>query len=53
MDTTAVVSKVMQDEAFYRQSGGGVTLSGGEPLMQIDFVESLYKALHERIFRLL
>ena len=47
MDVSEVVRKVMQDEAFYRQSGGGATLSGGEPLAQIDFVESLCAALHE------
>lgn len=32
-----VVSKVLRDKAFYKTSGGGVTLSGGEPLMQSDF----------------
>ena len=48
MDVSEVVQKVMQDEAFYRQSGGGATLSGGEPLVQIDFVESLCAALHEK-----
>lgn len=47
MDVSEVVHKVMQDEAFYRQSGGGVTLSGGEPLAQINFVESLCATLHE------
>lgn len=36
-----VVRIVMQDEVFYRQSGGGATLSGGEPLVQIDFAEAL------------
>ena len=29
--------EVLQDQAFYRSSGGGVTLSGGEPLLQFDF----------------
>jgi pyruvate formate lyase activating enzyme len=48
MDVSEVVDKVMQDEAFYRQSGGGVTLSGGEPLVQIDFVETLCAALHAK-----
>lgn len=32
-----VVEKVMRDKAFYDTSGGGVTLSGGEPLLQPDF----------------
>jgi pyruvate formate lyase activating enzyme len=40
-----VVRVVMQDEVFYRQSGGGATLSGGEPLVQIDFAEALLSRL--------
>ena len=31
----------MKDEVFYDQSGGGVTFSGGEPLMQLEFLEAL------------
>ena len=34
MTVDAVVSEVMQDRAFYETSGGGVTLSGGEPVLQ-------------------
>lgn len=48
MDVSEVVYKVMKDEEFYRESGGGATLSGGEPLAQIDFVELLCTALHEK-----
>ncbi|MGD9566946.1 MAG: trans-4-hydroxy-L-proline dehydratase activase [Sedimentibacter sp.] len=33
--------EVMKDKVFYEQSNGGVTVSGGEPLLQIDFVEEL------------
>ncbi len=40
-----VVRIVLQDEVFYRQSGGGATLSGGEPLLQIDFAEALLSRL--------
>ena len=36
MSVADIVQEVLQDEAFYRSSGGGVTLSGGEPLMQAD-----------------
>ncbi len=43
-----VVQEVMKDEPFYEKSGGGVTLSGGEPLMQHDFVMELLKALKEK-----
>jgi pyruvate formate lyase activating enzyme len=36
-----VFGEISRDRAFYEDSGGGVTLSGGEPLLQIDFVEEL------------
>ena len=32
-----VVDEVLRDLPFYETSGGGVTLSGGEPLLQLDF----------------
>jgi len=35
---------VMRDKPFYETSGGGMTLSGGEPTMQIDFTEALLDA---------
>jgi pyruvate formate lyase activating enzyme len=37
---------VMQDEIFYRQSGGGITLSGGEPLAQPEFAKALLMKAH-------
>ena len=42
-DTTveAVMKKVLQDQSFYRRSGGGMTLSGGEALCQPEFVHAL------------
>jgi len=36
-----VVDEVERDAEFYRNSGGGMTLSGGEPLLQVDFAEAL------------
>ena len=36
--------EVLKDKPFYETSGGGMTLSGGEPLMQIEFTEALLKA---------
>ncbi len=42
-----VFNIVVRDKAFYETSGGGVTLSGGEPLLQIDFVAELLKKCKE------
>ena len=44
-DVTAgeVVDELMKDYAYYRRSGGGVTLSGGEMLMQPDFAEAILR----------
>ena len=39
-----VVREVMKDTIFYDESGGGVTFSGGEPLMQIEFLHALLDA---------
>ena len=35
--TDEIVEKIAKDASFYENSGGGYTLSGGEPLMQVDF----------------
>lgn len=40
-----VVNAVLKDKIFYEESNGGVTLSGGEPLINIDFVEELLMKL--------
>ena len=42
-----VVRICMQDAPFYEESGGGVTISGGEPLSQPDFTLALLRALQE------
>ncbi len=44
MTVDEVVEQVMKDKAFYKH-GGGVTLSGGEPLMQPGFALELLKKL--------
>lgn len=43
-----VVRICLQDEMFYEESGGGVTVSGGEPLMHPDFVCELLTALRSK-----
>ena len=51
-DTSAgeVMDVVRKDKPFYDSSGGGLTLSGGEPLYQPDFAEAILQlARHEAI----
>ena len=38
-----IMQHVLKDKPFYDTSGGGVTLSGGEPLLNIPFVSELLK----------
>lgn len=38
-----VFSEVIKDKAFYETSGGGVTFSGGECMLQIDFLYEILK----------
>jgi pyruvate formate lyase activating enzyme len=41
-----VLREVARDAVFYQHSGGGVTLSGGEPLLQPDFALGLLEGAH-------
>lgn len=43
-----LVEEVLKDRKFYRKSGGGVTLSGGEAILQPDIVFPLLEALKEK-----
>lgn len=43
-----VLQIVEQDSVFYRRSGGGMTLSGGEPLLQKDFAVALLREARKR-----
>jgi len=38
-----VIEEVLKDKDFYENSGGGITLSGGEPLLQFEFSYELLK----------
>lgn len=50
MKTDEVMQIIRRDQPFYDQSDGGITLSGGEPLLQADFAASLLSACRsERI----
>ena len=48
MTVDQVLAEVEQDSAFYRESGGGITLSGGECLLQADFAAALLAEAHRR-----
>ena len=50
MTVEQVMAEVEQDEIFYRRSGGGVTVSGGEPLLQWQFVYSLLENCKRRSY---
>lgn len=44
MTVGEVLAEIKRDTVFYDESGGGVTLSGGEPLAQPEFAEALVEA---------
>ena len=44
MTIADIVAKALEDKAFYDESGGGVTLSGGEPLFFWEWAAELFKA---------
>jgi pyruvate formate lyase activating enzyme len=48
MSVEDVLERVERDGLFFARSGGGVTLSGGEPLLQADFSARLLEAARER-----
>lgn len=45
MEIDEILKQVLKDKPFYEISGGGVTLSGGEPFLFIDFTSRLLKRL--------
>jgi pyruvate formate lyase activating enzyme len=50
MSASAVLDRVEEDAVFYQRSGGGLTLSGGEPLSQGGFaLEILREAARRRV----
>jgi pyruvate formate lyase activating enzyme len=42
-----LLAELLKDRVYFEKSGGGVTLSGGEPTLQADFVEALLRGLKE------
>ena len=48
MTVGEVLEEVMKDEPFYSNSGGGITLSGGEVMVQHSFASAILKAAKEK-----
>jgi len=47
MTVAEVMAIVKSDELFYRNSGGGMSASGGEPTRQPEFLIRLFSACHD------
>ena len=47
MSVEEIMDVVRKDAAYYRRSGGGITLSGGEPLSQAGFALQLLGRCHQ------
>ena len=52
MSVQEIIDEIEKDRMFYKNSGGGVTLSGGEALMQWRFAASLAEAVKKRFLNL-
>jgi len=48
IDAESLVEEILKDEDFFKGTGGGVTFSGGEPLLQADFLEECLGLLKKR-----
>lgn len=48
MTVAEVLAEIEKDRVFYDESGGGVTFSGGEPLMQPEFLCALLQGCRQR-----
>lgn len=46
--TEEILAEVLKDQAFYENSGGGLTVSGGEPMMQFEALFELLTAAKEK-----
>ena len=46
METDEILKEYKKNESFYR--GGGITVTGGDPLMQVDFLRELFQKFKEQ-----
>ena len=44
MEASEIFEQYKRNESFYK--GGGITVTGGEPLMQVDFLSDLFTLRH-------
>jgi len=48
MEAEDVLNRVARDERYFRRSGGGLTVTGGEPMMQSEFLTALLAGAKDR-----
>ena len=48
LSANELARELLRDEPFFRNSGGGVTFSGGEPTLHLDFITELARLLADR-----
>lgn len=48
MEHLEVVAELLKDETFYRSSGGGITLTGGDPFAQTEFSRAILREMKSR-----
>lgn len=48
MSESELLKEIEKDQIFYDQSGGGVTFSGGEPLLQFNFLTSILSECNKK-----
>lgn len=42
-----LITEIKKYQSYFRYSGGGVTITGGEPLMQPEFVQAIFQECHQ------
>lgn len=45
-----LIEEIEKYHSYFDYSGGGVTVTGGEPLMQPEFVKAIFQECHKKEF---